>query len=531
MKKISFVVAISVFVVSCNHASPILTEMKGIEDIIQDEPKEALTRLYDIDNESLSGAQEKGLYALLLSMALDKNYIDLQSDSIIAPAVSYYSGRGDKRHRFLTFYYQGRVFENAKDYEKALKAFINAESFIDESVRGEYKVRLYCSKQRVFYHQFADKEAYNEIVKAKAVSRYLDNPEFYFRNCIDLASYYDKHKDSLNYKAELDSLKKWMEGKHLRQASDYHKQILWNYLVSQKPQKDSVAALFQQYISLCNEEHHSYNHLLATYAFLALDNTEQAKKEFSYCSASGSDYDDILYYDAWTELFKQIGDYKKALEGQIKHENAVERISLQVFNNDVRFLEERHKTELDKQRDTYIKSWLALLVILMAGLAGYGTVRMVRYRAALKEAKEEYDFIAKLTQSEDGALKEVLSDRLYALEPYITKKRIMPVQAGRKGLEKMDEDRKAMLRSVGMIYALTYPKFVSELVKHKLSPEEVGMCSMYVSGYSSKELSDLLNRGDIYHLNSSIRAKIGDELSSARLHSWLKETFNYSQRG
>ena len=29
-------------------------------------------------------------YALLLSQALDKNYIDLQSDSIIAPAVRYY---------------------------------------------------------------------------------------------------------------------------------------------------------------------------------------------------------------------------------------------------------------------------------------------------------------------------------------------------------------------------------------------------------------------------------------------------------
>ena len=525
------ILALLVISLACHPVTPNLSEMKGIEEIIQDEPKEALTRLYDIDNESLAGAQEKGLYALLLSMALDKNYIDLQSDSIIAPAVSYYSGHGDKRHRFLTYYYQGRVYENAKDYEKALTAFIIAEGNIADSVSGEYQVRLYCAKQRVFFHQFADKEAYNEILKAKTVSRHLDNPEYFFRNCIDLASYYDKHKDTVKYNAELDSLKLWMTGKQLRQASDYHKQILWNYLVSNNPQKDSVATLFQQYICLCNKEHSSYNHLLATYAFLALDDTEQAKKEFAHCSASGSDYDDILYYDAWTELHKKTGDYKTALEGQIEHENAVERISLQVFNNDVRFLEERHKTELDKQRDNYIKSWLALLVVMMAGLAGYGIVRMVKYRAALKEAKEEYDFIAKLTESEDGAMKEVLSDRLYALEPYITKKKIMPVQSGRKGLEKMDEDRKAMLRSVGMIYALTYPKFVSELVRHKLSPEEVGMCSMYVSGYSSKELSDLLDRGDIYHLNSSIRAKIGEEISSSRLHSWLKETFNNSQQG
>ena len=304
-----------------------------------------------------------------------------------------------------------------------------------------------------------------------------------------------------------------------------------NDLVSESPSKDTVAALFNNYLQRCVSDKVAYDHLLAADAFLVLDDLERAEQEFSLCKERGNDYDDIMYYSTWSELYEKLGDANKALQGFYKHQAAVERISIEVFKNDVRFLEERHKTELDKQRDNYIKSWLALLVVLMAGLAGYGTVRMVRYRAALKEAKEEYDFIAKLTQSEDGALKEVLSDRLYALEPYITKKKIMPVQSGRKGLEKIDEDRKAMLRSVGMIYALTYPKFVSELVRHKLSPEEVGMCSMYVSGYSSKELSDLLNRGDIYHLNSSIRAKIGDELSSARLHSWLKEMFNYSQRG
>ena len=531
MEKISLILTLSFLFSLCQPSSPVLSEMKGIENIIQDEPKEALTRLYDIDNESLSGAHEKGLYALLLSMALDKNYIDLQSDSIIAPAVSYYSGHGDKRHRFLAFYYQGRVFENAKEYEKALDAYIKAEDLLSDTVSKEEEVRLYCAKARVFQHQFARKEGYLEMLKAKEVSSTIDNPEFYFRNCLDLASYYYLEGEKQKAEVELDSLGRWMKGKTLQRSSNFYKTKLRSYLVSESPSKDTVAALFNNYLQRCVSDKVAYDHLLAADAFLELNDLESAEQEFSLCKEKGNDYDDIMYYSTWSELYEKLGDANKALQGFYKHQAAVERISIEVFKNDVRFLEERHKTELDKQRDNYIKSWLALLVILMAGLAGYGTIRMVRYRAALKEAKEEYDFIAKLTQSEDGALKEVLSDRLYALEPYITKKRIMPVQAGRKGLEKMDEDRKAMLRSVGMIYALTYPKFVSELVRHKLSPEEVGMCSMYVSGYSSKELSDLLNRGDIYHLNSSIRAKIGDELSSARLHSWLKETFNYSQRG
>jgi hypothetical protein len=524
MKTTSSVLAI-LLCIACKPISPALTELKDIECIIQEEPKEALTRLNEIDKNSLSGTQEKGLYALLLSMALDKNYIDLQSDSIITPAVQYYSRRGDKQHRFLTYYYQGRVYENAKEYEKALKVLIQAESLIDDSISGEYKVRLHLAKQRVFSRQFADKEAFNEILKAKAISRKLQNPEYYFRNCLDLASYYDKHRDSLKYKAELDSLKTWMDGKHLQHASDYYNKILRNYLIWQKTKKDSVETLLSNYLSLCAKENCAYDHLLVTRAYLALDNTDQAVKEFSQCSVSGSDYDDILYYYTWTALYKKLGDFEKALEGQIKHETAVENISLQVFNNDVRFLEERHKTELEKQRDSYIKSWLTLLIILLAGLAGYGVFRMMEYRTALKSAKEEYDLIVKLTENEDGSLKDILSERLHALRPYIVKKNVLPVMTGRKGLEKMKENRKALLRSIGMIYALTFPKFVSALVERNLTPEEIGLCSVYVSGSSSKELASLLQRKDIYHINSSIRAKIGEEIASNSIHSWLKKQF------
>jgi hypothetical protein len=58
-----------------------------------------------------------------------------------------------------------------------------------------------------------------------------------------------------------------------------------------------------------------------------------------------------------------------------------------------------------------------------------------------------------------------------------------------------------------------------------LTPEEIGLCSVYVAGSSSKELASLLKRSDIYHINSSIRAKIGEEIASTNIHSWLKKQF------
>lgn len=80
-----------------------------------------------------------------------------------------------------------------------------------------------------------------------------------------------------------------------------------------------------------------------------------------------------------------------------------------------------------------------------------------------------------------------------------------------------------------MIYALTYPNFVRELTRYSLSLEEIGMCALYQSGYSSKELADLLARGDIYHLNGAIRAKIGVPVASTKLHIWLKALFEQTR--
>ena len=82
-----------------------LSKLNDIERLVQERPDSALACLKDVDQKALRGAKEEALYSLLYSIALDKNYIDVKSDSLIRPAVDYYSHQGDKYHRFLTFYH------------------------------------------------------------------------------------------------------------------------------------------------------------------------------------------------------------------------------------------------------------------------------------------------------------------------------------------------------------------------------------------------------------------------------------------
>ena len=65
----------------------------------------ALSILQDsIDTTTLTTERGRAIYAVLLSQALDKNYIDLSSDSIIAPAVEYFADGNDPHFAMLSYY-------------------------------------------------------------------------------------------------------------------------------------------------------------------------------------------------------------------------------------------------------------------------------------------------------------------------------------------------------------------------------------------------------------------------------------------
>ena len=68
--------------------------MNGIETYIQTRPDSALAVLSQIDTLSLRYPKERAQFALLYSIALDKNYIDTTDIRVIRPAVEYYSKHG-----------------------------------------------------------------------------------------------------------------------------------------------------------------------------------------------------------------------------------------------------------------------------------------------------------------------------------------------------------------------------------------------------------------------------------------------------
>lgn len=70
---------------------------------------------------------------MLYSQALDKNYIDVESDSLISDALQYYSHRGPQIEQAYAFYYSGRIYENRNNIDSAIVQYTHTEELLQNS--------------------------------------------------------------------------------------------------------------------------------------------------------------------------------------------------------------------------------------------------------------------------------------------------------------------------------------------------------------------------------------------------------------
>ncbi len=130
MRKSLFIILIGCLFASCIDGSRQLALLQEAETRMQEHPDSALAILQQIDRTALRSRYGKARYALLYSQALDKNYVDVDSDSLIVRALSYYLRRGSKKERALAYYYSGRIYENAGNIDSAIVQFTNAEDIL-----------------------------------------------------------------------------------------------------------------------------------------------------------------------------------------------------------------------------------------------------------------------------------------------------------------------------------------------------------------------------------------------------------------
>ena len=138
MKKLLYLGLLSVCVLlgSCveKNVSNVFDKVERYMDVY---PDSALLLLEQIPHPEELRGKQRADYALLLTQARDKNYLDsLQSDSLIKIAVDYYKDDGVKAGKAL-FYY-GKVAALQDNDTLAIQAYLSALAKLEKT--EEYKM-------------------------------------------------------------------------------------------------------------------------------------------------------------------------------------------------------------------------------------------------------------------------------------------------------------------------------------------------------------------------------------------------------
>lgn len=130
---ILFIIAIAALSAACSRHAATEATLDRADSLMSEHPDSALAILSAIDGTPLpQGSELQARYALLLTQAKFRNYIQESDDSLISIAVKYYSGKGAKHLRMLTYYYKGSVEYCRKEYPQALTSMLNAYDLAQE---------------------------------------------------------------------------------------------------------------------------------------------------------------------------------------------------------------------------------------------------------------------------------------------------------------------------------------------------------------------------------------------------------------
>ena len=102
-------------------------QIGGIEQIVSENPRQALDSIRHLGKDyPAMTARDKAYYSLVHAMA------------VLEPALDYYPSHGTPRQKMLTYYYLGRIYENARQYAESITAFTQAleQDWHDKAYRG-----------------------------------------------------------------------------------------------------------------------------------------------------------------------------------------------------------------------------------------------------------------------------------------------------------------------------------------------------------------------------------------------------------
>lgn len=560
MIKAAVTVLVLCAVLSCSDDTAVMEELNRAEAVMEEYPDSALVLLDSLDRSRLTTREARARHSLLYSQALDKNWIELTSDSVISPAVKYYKKHGSPDYRLKTQYYLGCIFRNAGDREEAMEHFVEAERYVDRATDWQAVGRLYSAKRTIYFDIYDFEKSYRDaLLSAEYYSKSGDIPLMVkaMTNAAYCAYFLDNYKTADSLLNEVRD--KYWDAASITNKSTYFSSSLY---MAVKTDSSAVKRILNEYLqTITDPEEMDWSAVANIYRMSG--NLDSALWALERYPLAYPDYENEPQYLLLSSLiYEDLKQYDKAYASLKKYSDIVGDEDIDKFEADTKFIEERyaHENAAIRHRNTVVMIVFGTVTaLLMAALtinSLRNRIKIARLRAEQErleaERKLQYleNFNKKLLQEKD-TLTEMLSNsslsdnaRQSVNDMITTVTGLLSAKASgtdsdvinivNQKMEQLAENRNRFVLSVMLSYAAAHPLFTAALKERGLSDWETGYCCLYAMGLRGKDIGNLMGGSHSHHNRASvIRSKLGLTGHDTNLGRWLlkfaKETENGGQ--
>ena len=364
--------------------------MDRAESLMEKRPDSALSTLDSITPAALAPGEQSARYALLRSMALDKNYIDTTDFSVLQPAIDYYLTKGTPDQKLRTYYYQGRIYDNKGNFDSAMEAYVNALDLKDSATDTLTLARTMVA-QSVLLKSVYDFDLY--------IKRRLESAFLY-----DKIGLYKQKAD--NYLCALN-VSLLAENKHLADSLmqlciiEYNEgnittERMFPYHLSYSVEYgsyDDIKNLQKQIENLKEIDNDCMLDIARSY--LCTGNFEYAEYLIKQVEAPEKSDEKMKYYGLLAIILDSLHNNNGALENYKQFYELLSQDHVRIFEHKLRSSEQRHRQELANQKDSKSKNALIHGLVITAFFLVLGIlilffiVRSNRIKKELAQQREQ----------------------------------------------------------------------------------------------------------------------------------------------
>ena len=489
----------------CNDPKHVTDALTRAEALMNEHPDSAWTVLNALSPDEMGQNRTRARYALLYTQAQDKTYRDETNDSLISVAVDYYRDTDDVRRKFLSYYYKGRVYTNAKDYQNATLCYMEAELLTDE-VGDDYLVGLLYSElgriYRLYYDYPKSLEAHQKAAECYERAGKIRHRNYMWLNQSDVCRNMELYDESERLlRMTLESAKK-------EHDSSLTKLCLASLMMQYvELEQISVAKEIYQELELLIDDNYGSASFIGKIARMYISEKDyyRAKQSLDMgWKRAENRIDSVGLYFSAAELMSVLGEEKEAYQELMKgvalqNKEAHQALQQPVLTAQRDYLSEKLEFEAYKLR---MEKRLRLLYILLFSLVIVMVVYVLsrKLKKEKEKARKTIDELNCEILHRDRESRHKIASLLEELEEQ-DKSASASIQGLRSELQRQEEDYHRYIKEA---------EDMQHCLEDKLSQKTVLMAELFKNWFASitKLLSVLVQNGKEETKNKKLRKEV-----------------------